>query len=369
MGALVKGGAALEDLGRIRTVAFDKTGTLTLGRPAVKAVDPYGDHTVPEVLALAAAVERYSEHPLARAIVSRALHDNLEIAPAEGFEALIGIGATARIVDRTLAIGSDRLLDRYHVPNVQQTWMAAKAERYGAMGASALALIDVSHSSADILGVIVVADRIRPGAPAALTQLRDAGITNLAMLSGDRAAVAHTIGRELGITNILPELMPDQKSTTIQRLQQRGPVAMVGDGINDAPALAVADVGIAMGLGGTDVALESADVVLMRDDLGTLAAIVTLSQRTLRIIRQNVAISMLTKVAALALGVFGFVSLWIAVLVDVGTSLLVTFNGLRLARVIETSLPAPSGLVPVVASPGTSPAACSCGADHDHATH
>jgi Cd2+/Zn2+-exporting ATPase len=236
------------------------------------------------------------------------------------------------------------------------------------MGSSTLALIDVTHSDAEILGVIVVADRIRPGAAASLSQLRDAGITSLAMLSGDRASVAHTIGRELGITRVLPELMPDQKSTTIERLQQSGPVAMVGDGINDAPALAVADVGIAMGLGGTDVALESADVVLMRDDLGTLAAIVTLSQRTLRIIRQNVAISMLTKVAALALGVLGFVSLWIAVLVDVGTSLLVTFNGLRLARVIETSLPATSGPVPTVSSHATSPGACSCCEDHDHAT-
>jgi Cd2+/Zn2+-exporting ATPase len=215
-----------------------------------------------------------------------------------------------------------------------------------------------------VVGVIAVADRIRPGASAALERLQHAGITGLAMLSGDRAAVAHTIGRELGMTEVLPELMPDQKSAAIARLQQRGPVAMVGDGINDAPALAVANVGIAMGMGGTDVALESADVVLMRDDLGTLADIVLLSQRTLRVIRQNVAISMLTKVLALGLGVLGFVSLWVAVLVDVGTSLLVTFNGLRLARVVETSLP--SAPVPVRAhpAPALSSAACGCGEEH-----
>ncbi|HYJ12049.1 MAG TPA: cation-translocating P-type ATPase [Thermomicrobiales bacterium] len=366
LGVLVKGGAALEDLGRIRTVAFDKTGTLTLGRPAVKSVEPYGSHTVPEVLALAAAVERHSEHTLARAIVARAHHDNLAIVPAEQFKALVGIGATAKVADRTLAIGNDRLLDQFAIPDAQRAWADTHAERYGKMGASALTVIEVSGSNAAILGVIAVADRIRPGASVALQQLRDTGITSLVMLSGDRAAVAHSIGLDLGITDVRPEMMPDQKSVTIERLQQRGPVAMVGDGINDAPALAVADVGIAMGLAGTDVALESADIVLMRDDLGTLAAVVTLSQRTLRVIRQNVAFSMLTKVLALGLGVLGFVSLWIAVLVDVGTSLLVTFNGLRLARIIEGSLPVDSGSIAIDTSPATSLETCGCGQVNEH---
>jgi Cd2+/Zn2+-exporting ATPase len=367
LGALVKGGAALEDLGRIRTVAFDKTGTLTLGRPAVRAVEPYGNHTVLEVLALAAAVEQYSEHPLARAIVSRAHHDNLAIAPAEQFEALVGIGATATVAGRELAIGSDRLLDRFAIPDAQRAWLTDLAERYGAMGTSTLTLVDVSGSHPSIIGVIAVADRIRPGTPVALEELRQAGITSLAMLSGDRASVAYSIGRELGITEVLAGLLPDQKSATIEGLRQRGPVAMVGDGINDAPALAVADVGIAMGLGGTDVALESADVVLMRDDLGTLPGVVKLSQRTLRVIRQNVALSMLTKVLALALGVLGFVSLWIAVLVDVGTSLLVTFNGLRLARAIEAPGAGTSRLLPVTIPSAETSVACGCGEDHLHA--
>lgn len=359
LGALVKGGAALEDLGRIRTMAFDKTGTLTLGRPSVRAVEPFGDHSEADILALAAAIEVHSEHPLARAIVSRATHDDLLVPVATEFAAQVGTGAEATVAGRRLVIGSERLLEEYSVPPADRARLETLAERFGAEGASALLLLDVSVSPAALLGVIAVADRVRPGAAAALERLRREGVTNLVMLSGDRAAVARTIGAELGISEVLPELLPDQKSTTIERLQASGPVAMVGDGVNDAPALALADVGIAMGMGGTDVALESADVVLMRDDLATLADVVRLSKRTLAVIRQNVALSMLTKVLALILGVFGFVSLWIAVLVDVGTSLLVTFNGLRLARVVERSLP-----VPMAAA--VSAGACGCGEDHGH---
>lgn len=360
LGALVKGGAALEDLGRIRTMAFDKTGTLTLGRPSVRAVEPLGDYTTGQVLALAAAIEGQSEHPLARAIVSRAAHDDLDVPVATGFTARVGIGAEATVEDRHLVIGSERLLEEFTVEPADRSRLASLAERFGGEGASALLLLDVTADPAEVLGVIAVADRVRPEAATALSSLRQAGVANLAMLSGDRAAVARTIGTDLGITDVFPELLPDQKSTAVEQLQASGPVAMVGDGVNDAPALALADVGIAMGMGGTDIALESADVVLMRDDLTTLAEVVQLSKRTLAVIRQNVALSMLTKALALVLGVFGFVSLWIAVLVDVGTSLLVTFNGLRLARVVERSIP-----VPVAVS--VSAGACGCGEEHGHA--
>ncbi len=359
LGALVKGGAALEDLGRIRTIAFDKTGTLTLGRPTVRAVEAFGAIGADRVLALAAAVETHSEHPLARAIVARAVHDDLRVPPATEFAARVGVGAEAIVDGHRLIIGSERLLTEFAVPSSDRARVTSLGERFGAEGASSLLVLDVSSNPAYVLGIIAVADRVRPEAASALASLHQAGITNLTMLSGDRAAVAHTIGAELGVTDIVPELLPDQKSLAIQQLQARGPVAMVGDGINDAPALALADVGVAMGMGGTDIALESADVVLMRDDLTTLADVVRLSKRTLSVIRQNVAISMLTKVLALILGVFGFVSLWIAVLVDVGTSLLVTFNGLRLARVVERSLNSSAATV-------SASETCDCGSDHDH---
>jgi len=186
-----------------------------------------------------------------------------------------------------------------------------------------------------VLGAIVVADRIRSGAQPAIERLRASGIKSIAMLTGDRAIVARAVAATVGVDEIRSDLLPDQKSQAIATLRASGPVAMVGDGVNDAPALAAADVGIAMGIGGTDVALESADVALMRDDLSTLATLVDLGNRTLTIIRQNVALSMLTKVLALGLGAFGFVNLWIAVLVDVGTSVIVTLNGLRLARIEE----------------------------------
>ena len=359
LGALVKGGAALEDLGRIRTIAFDKTGTLTLGRPTVRAVEAFGAIGADRVLALAAAVETHSEHPLARAIVARAVHDDLRVPPATEFAARVGVGAEAIVDGHRLIIGSERLLTEFAVPSSDRARVTSLGERFGAEGASSLLVLDVSSNPAYVLGIIAVADRVRPEAASALASLHQAGITNLTMLSGDRAAVAHTIGAELGVTDIVPELLPDQKSLAIQQLQARGPVAMVGDGINDAPALALADVGVAMGMGGTDIALESADVVLMRDDLTTLADVERLSKRTLSVIRQNVAISMLTKALALVLGVFGFVSLWIAVLVDVGTSLLVTFNGLRLARVVERSLNSSSATA-------SAPETCGCGGDHDH---
>ena len=359
LGALVKGGAALEDLGRIRTIAFDKTGTLTLGRPTVRAVEAFGAIGADRVLALAAAVETHSEHPLARAIVARAVHDDLRVPPATEFAARVGVGAEAIVDGHRLIIGSERLLTEFAVPSSDSARETSLGELFGAEGASSLLVLDVSSNPAYVLGIIAVADRVRPEAASALASLHQAGITNLTMLSGDRAAVAHTIGAELGVTDIVPELLPDQKSLAIQQLQARGPVAMVGDGINDAPALALADVGVAMGMGGTDIALESADVVLMRDDLTTLADVVRLSKRTLSVIRQNVAISMLTKALALVLGVFGFVSLWIAVLVDVGTSLLVTFNGLRLARVVERSLNSSSATA-------SAPETCGCGGDHDH---
>ncbi len=335
MGILVKGGAALEEMARIRTIAFDKTGTLTVGRPSVVSVVSFGKETEASVLTLAAAIEQPSEHPLARAIVARALHDNLRVPVAVEFDSLTGRGAMATVDGATVAIGSERLLTDHSVGANDLAAVRRLAAEYGAKGQSVLTLVRIGQGGGEVLGAIVVADRIRSGAQPAIERLRASGITSIAMLTGDRSVVANAVAATTGVDEVWADLLPDHKSQAIASLRTTGPVAMVGDGVNDAPALAAADVGIAMGIGGTDVALESADVALMRDDLFSLASLVDLAHRTLMVIRQNVALSMLTKVLALGLAGFGFVNLWIAVLVDVGTSLVVTLNGLRLARIEE----------------------------------
>jgi Cd2+/Zn2+-exporting ATPase len=360
MGILVKGGAALEDMARIRTIAFDKTGTLTLGRPGVTAVIPFGDATEATVLAHAAAIEQSSEHPLARAIVARALHDNLSVPDATEFESLPGQGATALIDGSRYAIGSDRLLAERMVSNSDLAEVQRLADHYGARSQSALTLVETRDGASTVTGVIVVADRVRSGASDAIRRLRESGIHSVAMLTGDRLAVANAVAADVGVDQVRADLLPHQKAQAIASLASSGPVAMVGDGVNDAPALAAASVGIAMGIGGTDVALESADVALMRDDLSSLATLVDLAHRTLTIIRQNVALSMITKVAALTLGTVGLVNLWIAVVVDVGTSLIVTLNGLRLARADQQGAVVEEIQVDV---------ACGCGEAHDYGHH
>jgi len=339
MGILVKGGVALEEMARIKTIAFDKTGTLTVGRPSVVTVVPFGDETEASVLTLAAAIEQPSEHPLARAIVARALHDNLRVPVAVHFDSLTGRGAMATVDGARIAIGSERLLNDQSASAEERARVQQLAEEYGARGQSVLTLVRIGDGPAKVLGAIVVADRIRSDASLAIEQLRANGIQSVAMLTGDRAIVANAVAAATGIDEARADLLPDQKSRAIGALRTTGPIAMVGDGVNDAPALAAADVGIAMGIGGTDAALESADVALMRDDLAMLPTLVKLANRTLAIIRQNIALSMLTKVLALGLGAFGFVNLWIAVLVDVGTSVIVTLNGLRLARIEGQAAP------------------------------
>ncbi len=337
-GILVKGGAALEDMGRIRTIAFDKTGTLTQGRPSVTAVVPFGKATPADVLAFAAAVERGSEHPLARAVVARALHDELPVIETSAFGAVPGMGVQAWVKGALVAVGSERFIRDMSPGEPAISWMQEIGNRHAARGETLLAVARQSGAGTALLGVIAVSDRVRPEAARAIAGLRNAGVRQVVLLSGDRQGVAESVARTVGADAVHAELLPHQKVDAIRTLRGSGPVAMVGDGINDAPALALADSGIAIGLNGTDVALESADLALMRDDLTSLTTLVHLAQRTLAMIRQNVALSFLTKIAALLLGTFGFVNLWIAVLVDVGTSLVVTFNGLRLSR-LEAQVP------------------------------
>lgn len=324
LGMLVKGGAALEEAGSITAIAFDKTGTLTMGRPAVNGVRSVSGDTEHELITLAAAVENNSEHPLARAVVARATQMNAEIPVVTEFESVTSAGAMATVNGRRIGVGNERLLAQLDVP-AEQIDRITSAEQQGS------AIFVAEHGR--LLGSISIADQERPGAAEVIARLREEGLAKIVMLTGDRQSVADQIAEGVGVDDVRAQLLPHQKSDAITAYQQAGErIMVVGDGINDAPAIALANVGVAMGMGGTDVALESADMALMRDDLSVLPRIVRLSRRTVSIIRQNITLSLITKIAALILGVFGFVSLWIAVVVDVGTSVIVTLNGMRLAR-------------------------------------
>ncbi len=339
-GVLVKGGAALEAVGHAKALAFDKTGTLTYGRPAVTKIVAGPDFTEEQVLGWAASVEAMSEHPIARAVVAWALHERVPIVPGTAFQATAGRGAEANVGGCRISVGSvrwlrenDLLKTAWNGENALLNFATAQAASGKTPLLVAVAGVNDGPARTQIAGVIVVADRPRVDAADAIAELRRQGVEQIAVLTGDNQATADALAGMVGANEVFAELLPGDKATALRRLRERfGPVAMVGDGINDAPALATADVGIAMGGAGTDVALETADIVLMRDDLKALSGAYALSRRTVRTIRQNITASFIIKLLALILAALGFVSLWIAVIADVGASLAVTLNGLRLAR-------------------------------------
>ena len=319
-GVLIKGGLYLEALGSVRAFALDKTGTLTVGHPVVRGVFPVGG-SVEETLARAAAVERRSEHPLARAIVEEASARGLP-SPwnVTAFEAVPGEGARALLDGQGHVVGRPGLFPDAAVP--------VELEEGGPT------VVGVARGSV-LLGWIALADRPREGAREVVERLRSLGISPTVMLTGDNARVARAVGAAVGVDEIHAELLPADKLAVLRRLEAEfGSVAMVGDGVNDGPALAAATVGIAMGAAGSDTALETADVALMGDALERLPYLVELSRNARRVIRQNIAVAIGIK-AVLAVGVpLGYVSLITAVLVgDLGVSLAVTLNALRLARV------------------------------------
>lgn len=324
-GVLVKGGAQLEALGRIRAIAFDKTGTLTAGRPQVTdvvALDGVGER---EALALAAAVEARSEHPLAAAIVSYAEQTGVTVEPAEAFEALVGHGARARLDGREVWVGSPRLLAQL-APEAE---LPAQAGELQAEGKT----VAVVGEGARPLALIALRDEPRPEARQAIAALRRLGIRHVAMLTGDNERTAHAIAAELGIDEVLAELRPEDKVEAVERLRaEHGQVAMVGDGINDAPALARADVGIAMGTGGTDAAIEAADVALMADDLGKVAEALRLGRRAQRISRQNLIFSIALLAFLIPSALAGLLTVVAAVFVHEISELLAVANGVRAAR-------------------------------------
>ena len=325
-GVLIKGGAHLEAAGSLRALAFDKTGTLTVGRPRVITIEPFDGRAPDELLALAAAVERYSEHPLGTAIVNAAHDRGL---PANGHivtdvAATTGRGISAMVDGQPVRIGARELVSDEVAPEVERQ-LAALEEA----GQTAV-LVEVDGVLAGILGL---ADEVRPEARDAIAAIERAGIRETVMLTGDRPAVAYAIASQAGVDNVRASLLPGDKVAAVEELIERhGRVGMVGDGVNDAPALARATVGIAMGAAGTDTALETADIALMGDDLGKLAFTIRLSRSAKRVIAQNISFSLVIKVVFLLLAVGGAATLWEAVFADVGASLIVTLNGMRLLR-------------------------------------
>jgi len=325
-GILIKGGRFLEALGGLKALALDKTGTLTKGRPVVVEVRPLHGLDAREVVRLAASVEARSEHPLAAAILHAAREHAVAWAEASDFRAVTGRGAQARIGGVTYHVGSHRYMEDL---GVCDGTLEAVLDELENRGETPVALSDGSR----VLGVLGVADQIREGASESLGALRRLGIRPLVILSGDTQRTAEAIGRQAGADEVRAQLLPEDKVKAIQDLVRRhGSVGMVGDGINDAPALATATVGIAMGAAGTDAAVETADVALVRDDLRQLPAAVRLGRKTLRIIRTNIALSLATKAAFVTLAVLGHATLWMAVAADMGTSLAVILNGMRLLR-------------------------------------
>jgi Cd2+/Zn2+-exporting ATPase len=330
-GVLIKGGLYLERLAAVRAVAFDKTGTLTLGRPSVADVVPAPSMTSDDVVRLAAAVNRHSEHPLGRAIARHAEERGL-VAPAVlAFRGLPGLGAEADLDGRLLLVGSLRLMKARAVAHDAFDEVIARVTASGATPT-------LVARDGEAIGLIALADVPRDTAPDVVRLMKQDGIERVEMLTGDGAGAAERIRQAVGVDAVRADLLPADKVEAVRALQRTySTVAMVGDGVNDAPALAAADVGIVMGAAGSDAALETADVALMGDELGKLPFALRLGRTAMRTIRVNIALALVVKVAFLVLAVGGYTSLWLAILADTGTSLVVIANGLRLLVTRQSS--------------------------------
>lgn len=322
-GVLIKGGSFLEEAGALKAIAFDKTGTLTKGIPVVTDFISYTNDE--DLLSIVAALESKSQHPLANAIIQKAAYVNREIE-VEDFMSVTGKGIIGVVNGTEYRVGNIKLFDV--IPNSIRNELTLLQEQ----GKTVM----IVGTTREILALIAVADEVRESSRAVIERIHQLGMEHTILLTGDNHGTAKAIGNEAGVTQIEGELLPQDKLAFIKKLQsQYGRVAMVGDGVNDAPALAAATVGIAMGGAGTDTALETADIALMNDDLKKLPFTIKLSRKTLQIIKQNIALSIVVKLLALLLVVPGWLTLWIAIFADMGVTLLVTLNGLRLLRVKE----------------------------------
>lgn len=325
-GVLIKGGAFIELPAHLKAIALDKTGTVTRGEPEVVEVIPLADHSEAELIARGAALEARSTHPLARAVLRHAKEKGIAPTPATDVQVLKGKGLTGTFDGEFLWLGSHR----YAIERRQDSHESTReAERLETDGKTVLVVGNARH----ICGLIAVADTIRPETREAVRRLHAAGVAHVVMLTGDNRRTAQAIAREVGIDEVHAELLPEEKLHKIEDLVARfDTVAMVGDGVNDAPALARANLGIAMGAIGSDAAIETADIALMTDDVSKLPWLVHHARRTLAIIRENIAFSLGVKALFVALTFAGMASLWGAIAADVGASLLVVTNALRLLR-------------------------------------
>ncbi len=329
-GVLVKGGAHLETIGKLKALAVDKTGTITEGKPQVLGVELFGTATQADILSAAAAIDEHSAHPLAKAVVAHAKAQQVTYQRASNYQARSGRGAEGVIDGHAYFVGNHRFAHELGVCS------AAVESRLTTIEAKGQSVVVVGHRPHDackgeVLGIIAIGDTLRPNAKSAIAALHSAGVKEVVMLSGDNQRTADFIARQVGIDLARGDLLPDDKVAAVKALRDKhGVVGMVGDGVNDAPAMATANVGIAMGAAGTDAAIETADIALMQDELGKIAETIRLGRRTLGIIHFNIAFALGLKGIFLVLTLMGHASLWLAIMADTGATLLVIANALRL---------------------------------------
>jgi Zn2+/Cd2+-exporting ATPase len=335
-GVLVKGGAHLETVGGLKALAVDKTGTITEGKPRVQEVELVNAQSASDVLRIAAAIDDHSAHPLAKAVVAYAKERNIPFTRAESYQNRSGRGAEGIVEGHPHFVGNHRFAHELGVCNEDIERRLAVIEGQGQ------SVVVVGHRPHDgckgeVIGIIAIGDTLRPNAKAAIAELHAAGIVQIVMLSGDNQRAADFIARQVGIDEARGDLLPDDKVAAVKALREKhGVVAMVGDGVNDAPAMATANIGIAMGAAGTDAAIETADIALMQDDLVKIAETVRLGRRTMGIIRFNITFALGLKAVFLVLTLLGHASLWVAIMADTGATLLVVANALRLLRKSES---------------------------------
>lgn len=331
-GVLVKGGAHLESIARLRALAVDKTGTITEGKPTVQGIDGIAPHTEADVLRIAAAVDAHSAHPLAAAVVRHAEERGVKYPRALDYQNRSGRGAQGVIDGHPYFVGNHRFTHELGVcsEEIERRLAAIESRRQS--------VVVVGHRPHDdckgeVLGIIGVGDAVRENATSAIRALHHAGVETVVMLSGDNQRTVDFIAKQVGIDEARGDLLPEQKVAAVKALREKyETVGMVGDGVNDAPAMATATVGIAMGVAGTDAAIETADIALMKDDLAKIADTVRLGRRTLGIIRFNIVFALSLKLVFLVMTLLGHASLWLAILADTGATLLVVANALRLLR-------------------------------------
>jgi Cd2+/Zn2+-exporting ATPase len=331
-GVLIKGGAFLEAIAKLKALAFDKTGTITEGRPQVVQVFSLNSTDEAEIVRIAAAIDIHSDHPLAQAVVKYAKEHCVDFLRSTNYQARTGRGAEAEIDGHQFFVGNHRFTHELAVCSEGVEKTLADIEECGQ------SVVVVGHKphtdcAGEVLGIIAIGDTMRPSAPDAVRLLHAAGLQKLVMLSGDNQRTVDAIAAQAGIDAAYGDLLPNQKVERIRQLMtDYKNVGMIGDGVNDAPAMAAATVGIAMGAAGTDTAIETADIALMQDDLSKVAEAVRLGKRTVQVIRLNIASAITIKLIFLILAVFGYTSLWLAIAADTGATLIVTANALQLLR-------------------------------------